>query len=59
MNAAEHIVDSHFRIVRDYFTLADQKVLHGNNRQLDLLAQSQVEGVFSYRSRRHSPGELV
>lgn len=40
MNAAEHIVDSYFRIVRGCFTLGDQKVLRGNNRQLDLLAHN-------------------
>lgn len=38
MNAAEHIVDAYFRLVRGCFTLADRKVLGGNNRQLDILA---------------------
>lgn len=38
MNAAEHIVDAYFRLVLGCFTLVDQKVLRGNNRQLDLLA---------------------
>jgi hypothetical protein len=38
MNAAEHIVDAYFRLVRGCFTLADRKVLAGNNRQLDILA---------------------
>lgn len=38
MNAAEHIVDAYFRHVRGCFTLADQKVKGGNNRQLDILA---------------------
>jgi hypothetical protein len=38
MNAAEHIVDAYFRLVRGCFTLTDQKVPNGNNRQLDILA---------------------
>jgi hypothetical protein len=38
MNAAEHMVDAYFRLARDCFTLADRKVVRGNNRQLDLLA---------------------
>lgn len=38
MNAAEHIVDAYFRLVRGCFTLADRKVVNGNNRQLDILA---------------------
>ncbi|MDQ2822274.1 MAG: hypothetical protein M3Y65_18135 [Pseudomonadota bacterium] len=38
MNAAEHIVDAYFRLVRGCFTLADKKVVKGNNRQLDILA---------------------
>ena len=38
MNAAEHIVDAYFRLVRGCFTLADKKVIKGNNRQLDILA---------------------
>jgi hypothetical protein len=38
VNAAEHIVEAYFRLVRHCFTLSDVKVLRGNNRQLDLLA---------------------
>lgn len=38
MNAAEHIVDAYFRLVRGCFTLSDKKVIKGNNRQLDILA---------------------
>jgi hypothetical protein len=38
MNASEHIVDAYFRLVRGCFTLADKKVIKGNNRQLDVLA---------------------
>jgi len=40
VNAAEHIVDAYFRLVRGCFTLADKKVLSGNNRQLDILAHN-------------------
>ena len=45
MNAAEHIVEAYFRMVRGCFTYADKKVPDGNNRQLDLLACNVVEGV--------------
>ncbi|MFZ3018273.1 MAG: hypothetical protein WA056_07450 [Gallionella sp.] len=38
MNAAEHIVESYFRLRRGCFTVTDQKVPRGNNRQLDILA---------------------
>src|SRR5579862_7218882 len=38
MNAAEHIVESYFRLKRGCFTITDRKVSKGNNRQLDLLA---------------------
>lgn len=38
MNAAEHIVEAYFRLCRGCFTLSDQKVTKGNNRQLDILA---------------------
>ena len=38
MNAAEHIVESYFRLCRGCFTFPDRKVVGGNNRQLDLLA---------------------
>lgn len=38
MNAAEHIVESYFRLCRKCFTISDQKVYQGNNRQLDILA---------------------
>jgi hypothetical protein len=32
MNAAEHIVESYFRLCRGCFTLSDRKVKDGNNR---------------------------
>lgn len=38
MNTTEKIVESYFRLCRDCFTMADLKVIHGNNRQIDLLA---------------------
>ena len=38
MNAAEHIVESYFRLCRGCFTFPDRKVVRGNNRQLDILA---------------------
>jgi hypothetical protein len=38
MNAAEHIVESYFRLRRGCFTFSDRKVARGNNRQLDILA---------------------
>lgn len=38
MNAAEHIVESYFRLRRGCFTFSDRKVTRGNNRQLDILA---------------------
>jgi hypothetical protein len=38
MNAAEHIVESYFRLCRGCFTISDRKVTSGNNRQLDILA---------------------
>jgi len=38
MNAAEHIVESYFRLCRGCFTITDRKVKNGNNRQLDILA---------------------
>ncbi|MEX0807693.1 MAG: hypothetical protein WD044_03100 [Dongiaceae bacterium] len=38
MNAAEHIVEAYYRLCQNCFTLSDQKVDNGNNRQLDLLA---------------------
>lgn len=38
MNAAEHVVESYFRLCRGCFTLPDHKVADGNNRQFDLLA---------------------
>jgi hypothetical protein len=40
MNAAEHIVDCYFRIVKKCFTINDAKVIDGINRQLDVLAIS-------------------
>lgn len=45
MNAAEHIVDAYFRLVRGCFTLGDRKVTRGNNRQLDLLAYNLSEQI--------------
>jgi hypothetical protein len=38
MNAAEHIVECYYRIVKGCFTLDDVKVIDGINRQIDLLA---------------------
>jgi len=38
MNTPEKIVESYFRLCRDCFTMADTKVINGNNRQIDLLA---------------------
>lgn len=38
MNAAEHILECYFRLVLKCFTIADVKVINGNNRQCDLLA---------------------
>jgi hypothetical protein len=38
MNAAEHIVESYFRLCKGCFTLSDRKVENGVGRQLDLLA---------------------
>jgi len=38
MNTTEKIVESYFRLCRDCFTMADRKVINGNNRQIDLLA---------------------
>ena len=38
MNTTEQIVESYFRICRECFTMADVKVIDGNNRQFDLLA---------------------
>jgi hypothetical protein len=43
MNAAEHMVESYFRLCRGCFTCADRKVLGGNNRQLDILAYNLKE----------------
>ena len=38
MNAAEHVVESYFRLCRGCLTFSDRKVLGGSNRQLDILA---------------------
>ena len=38
MNAVEHIVECYFRYCKGCFTITDLKILHGNNRQCDLLA---------------------
>lgn len=43
MNAAEHIVESYFRLCRKFFTIVDLKVPRGNNRQLDILAHNVKE----------------
>ncbi len=43
MNAAEHIVESYFRLCKGCFTLSDRKVVSGNNRQLDILAYNLKE----------------
>jgi hypothetical protein len=45
VNAVEHIVESYFRLCKKCFTISDVKVPHGNNRQVDLLAVSLVDGV--------------
>lgn len=44
MNTVEHIVDCYFRLCRRCFTMNDVKVVGGNNRQLDLLAISLLDG---------------
>lgn len=38
MNTTEKVVESYFRLCRGCFTMADVKVINGNNRQIDLLA---------------------
>lgn len=38
MNTTEKIVESYFRLCQGYFTIANTKVINGNNRQIDLLA---------------------
>lgn len=38
MNTTEKIVEAYFRICMSCFTIPDIKVIHGNNRQIDLLA---------------------
>ena len=43
MNTTERIVESYFRICRGCFTAPDIKIIHGNNRQIDLLAYNLVE----------------
>ena len=45
MNAAEHIVESYFRLCRHCFTRTDQKVPQGNNRQFDVLAYNVKDKV--------------
>lgn len=67
MNAAEHIVDSYYRLVQGCFTLADRKVAKGNNRQLDILAYDikqstcyHIEvGVTHRKNWCPSPKELI
>lgn len=46
MNAAEHIVECYFRLVRKCFTITDAKVIGGVNRQCDLLAANLSDGNF-------------
>jgi len=61
MNTTEKIVESYYRIVNRCFTIPDQKVLSGNNRQLDLLAVNMTSGeqyhveVSVKNDRRWSP----
>jgi hypothetical protein len=38
MNTTEKIVESYFRLWQGYSTIADTKVINGNNSQIDLLA---------------------
>jgi len=38
MNTTEKIVESYYRLCLGCFTMADMKVINGNNRQIDLLA---------------------
>lgn len=45
MNAAEHIVELYYRHCLRCFTMADVKVIGGNNRQIDLLAYDLVNRV--------------
>lgn len=45
MNAAEHVVESYFRLCRGCLTFSDRKVLGGVNRQLDILACNLKENV--------------
>jgi hypothetical protein len=44
MNAAEHIVDCYYRVVKKCFTMNDAKVINGVNRQLDVLAANLTTG---------------
>jgi hypothetical protein len=44
MNAAEHIVDCYYRVVKKCFTINDAKVIGGVNRQLDVLAVNLTSG---------------
>lgn len=44
MNTTEKIVEAYFRLCRGCFTMADLKVPHGNNRQIDLLACNLTSG---------------
>jgi len=38
MTTTERIVESYYRLIKGCFTMADVKVMNGNNRQFDLLA---------------------
>ena len=44
MNTTEKIVESYFRLCKGCFTMADVKVIKGNNRQIDLLALNNKTG---------------
>ena len=57
-NAAEHIVETYFRIVRHCFTRPDVKILNGNNRQIDLLAYCLITGT-TYHVETAVTHELV
>lgn len=45
MNAAEHVVESYFRLCRGCLTFSDRKVSGGVNRQLDILAYNLKQNI--------------
>jgi hypothetical protein len=51
MNAAEHIVESYFRLCRGRFTFSDRKVSGGVNRQLDILGYNLNEKSMAARGQ--------